>query len=72
MIDGELKSPCHECVIHLRGLDKRDTRYPCITCVKRLAYVAQYAAGVPVEPVEDNIYRVSTESISILELLYAN
>ena len=48
-MNDALKSPCLECVVHRRELDKLDPRYPCISCAERLRY-ALAVAGPPTRP----------------------
>ena len=68
----DLRSPCHECIIHLRGVSKLNPVYPCITCRRRLDYVAALGNGPPTAPYEEYVFKVSTESLDYMGLLYAD
>lgn len=67
MTEGNLRSPCHDCIIHLRGLSKLDHRLPCRTCRLRLAYAAAMSNTdyPPTAPYQENIYPVSTELLDL-------
>jgi len=47
-IDCE-KSPCIDCPIHLKRLNKKLARYPCATCRRRMEY-ADRIYGMPARP----------------------
>lgn len=71
MRDGQLRSPCHECIIHLRGLSKLNPALPCAKCQRRRDYAAAIEPGPPTAPQDEYVYRVATESLDIWSLLYA-
>jgi hypothetical protein len=55
MINDIEKSPCFECVIHLRGLDKENPIYPCGECAARISY-ADRNYGMPARLFEEEIF----------------
>ena len=71
MRDGEPRSPCHECIIHLRGISKLDPALPCAKCRPRLDYVAAIEPGPPTAPYDECVFNVATESFDLWSIFYA-
>jgi len=62
------KSPCFDCLAHLRKLDKLDPRYPCATCAPRIAY-ADRQYGMPARNnVEQDIYEMHDDGTEIFRM----
>ena len=61
-----LKSPCLDCIIHRRKLDKTDPRYPCELCAVRLAY-AESVTGIAARFVDDDVYEIHGEGLDVFE-----
>lgn len=59
-----LKSPCLDCIVHKRELDKTDPRYPCERCRDRLEYAAR-VKGIPARVVDGENYEVHGDGLGL-------
>ena len=56
------KSPCFDCIIHQRCLDKLNPSYPCENCLKRIVY-ADSIYGPPARLTEEDVYYLYEDSL---------